>query len=883
MPARDMFRTTVHEASPPARPVVTHGLPQDIAGFTGREDELERLLAAASPGRAMNVHTVDGMPGTGKTALVTRAAHLLAGHFPDGQFFHDLHAHSPGLPSARPVDVLAVLLTDLGIDPRNLPPTLEGRSHLWRDRLAGKRVLLVLDDAAGHAQIEPLLPGSSPGCLTLVTSRRRLIALDGAAPLSLDPLLPGEAADLFTGRCHRTPTGGEKEAVAELVRLCGYLPLAIVLLAGRLRHRARWPLTRFATEFAEAQDRLGELVGESRAVYTAFALSYKELPEDQRRLFRRIGLHPGPDLDAYAAAALDDAPLTATRRRLDALYTGHFLEEPDLGRYQLHGLLRAYARTLTADHDPADERAQAGERLLDYYQHTTQAADALLTGSPRLATAPVTPPSAAPELRDRAGALAWMRAEHANLLASLETLATDQAPRTVGLTAAMAAFLFQEGPLPQAAALHQRAVAAARHLDDTSGEAHALNDLGRVRSQTDNLTEAIRLHEQALALFEGLGDRLGQARALNELGRVRNQSDEYAVAARLLQRALSLFEGLGDRLGQAGALHVLSRVRCVTGDFGEAARLMERVLDLHEALGDGLGWARALGELGRVRCLMREFEVGVPLLEQSLSLFEDLGDRLAQAGALHNLGTAHHLIGQYVESARLLEQARDRFEGLGAWLSRAHVLNELGRVRDLMGDYAEAARTLELSLSLHEALGYRRGQSNALWALGRVRYRTGDHAEAARLLQQALDRFGDLGVRLGRAHALNDLGRVRYLTHDFAEATRLLDQALSLFQEGGDPQGEANALNNIGALLADSRGPNAALPLFRQACELARRVRSPLEEARALEGAARCHARTGDRVTALAELREAVTLYRRIDAAEATAATAYLTSLRPEA
>lgn len=205
---------------------------------------------------AAAVSAIDGMPGVGKTALAIRAAHELAPRFPDGQYFVYLHAHTPGQQVADPSEVLAGLLTDLGIDPRRLPDTLAARRDLWRDRTAGKRVLLVLDDTEGPAQIEPLLPTGS-GCMTIVTSRRRLVALDGATPLSLDVLDPDSAASLFITLGRRSITdAAERAALERIVRLCGYLPLAIVLLAGRLAHHDAWRVTGLAEIFAAASDRI---------------------------------------------------------------------------------------------------------------------------------------------------------------------------------------------------------------------------------------------------------------------------------------------------------------------------------------------------------------------------------------------------------------------------------------------------------------------------------------------------------------------------------------------------------------------------------------------------------------------------------------------------
>ena len=238
-------------------------LPRDVAAFTGRDAELRQLVAAATGAAGVvAIHTVDGMPGVGKTALVTRAAHLLADDFPDGQLFVDLHAHTPGMKPANPGEVLAGLLACTGMAPGEIPAGLEARVERWRGRLAGKKVLLVLDDAAGHAQVEPLLPGTA-GCLVLVTSRHRLIALDGAQPLPLDTLPPEQANELFTRLARRPQDGSDAGTVAKLTGLCDYLPLAIALLAGRLAHHPSWDITTYSADFAAAQDRLSELPPET--------------------------------------------------------------------------------------------------------------------------------------------------------------------------------------------------------------------------------------------------------------------------------------------------------------------------------------------------------------------------------------------------------------------------------------------------------------------------------------------------------------------------------------------------------------------------------------------------------------------------------------------
>ncbi|WJD99500.1 ATP-binding protein [Streptomyces antimycoticus] len=869
-----------YQAPPRPAPVALHStLPRDVAAFTGREGELHRLLRAAEAGRApvISIHTVDGMAGVGKTALVTHAAHQLAARYPDGHRFVDLHAHTAGQPPADPADVLATLLISIGISPQNLPDTLPERAALWRDRLAGSRMLLILDNAAGPDQVEPLLPASQE-CLVLVTSRRRLIALDGAEPLPLDILPPEQAARLFTRLARRTSTDTDRAAVTEAVRLCGHLPLAITLLAGRLAHHPAWDLTTFTDEFATAQDRLGELEAGNRAVAAAFDLSYQDLPPHLQHLFRHLGLHPGPDIDPHATAALTDVPLARARRHLDTLYTDHLIEEPTPRRYRLHDLLREYAHTLTT-HDPTETRTQATQRLLNYYTHTAQTADHHLDAAPRPRFHTITAPDAAPDLTTREQALAWMRAEHPNLIACAHH-ATDHSQPThlIALAHAMAAYLNQQGPWYQALTLHRGAAVAAHHANNRHGEADALRDLGRVRYLTDDYAGAGELAGQALELYRTLGNRLGEADALWDLGRVRHLTGDYAGAGELAGQALELYRTLGNRLGEANALRDLGWVRYLTGDYAGAGELTGQALELFRTLGDRLGEANALWDLGLVRRLTGDYAGAVELAGQALELYRTLGNRLGEADALRDLGLVRRLTGDYAGAGELTGQALELYRTLGNRLGEANALRDLGLVRRLTGDYAGAGELTGQALELYRTLGNRLGEAYALRGLGLVRRLTGDYAGAVELAGQALELFRTLGNRLGEANALQDLGRVQTGLGDFTVAADLLARSRALFAEVGDPQGEAEALNSTGALLACSEEPQRALNTYKQALLLARQVRSPLDEAHALEGIARCQAHT-DTQAAITSLREAVAIYQRIGAAETPTATEYLTHL----
>jgi hypothetical protein len=338
-----------------ALPQGANTLPADTAAFTGREEQLSEISAAAAgvaqKGRVVAIHAIDGLPGVGKTTLAVHVGHLVAEKFPDRQLFIDLHAHTPGQQPVAPGDALATLLTADGADARHLPADLEGRAVMWRTRMAGKRVLLILDNAASSDQVAPLLPGAA-GCLVLVTSRRYLGDLP-AAPVSmqLGTLPPKDALTMFVALAPRAKA--ESTLAAEIVKLCGYLPLAITLLAGLFARHRSWDM---AYLIAETREKLLTVSAENRTVAAAFELSYQYLTATQQRFFVHLGLHPGPDIDPYAAAALAGLPYDDTIQVLDELHADGLLTEPLPRRYRMHNLIHQYARSLATADDFADEQ-----------------------------------------------------------------------------------------------------------------------------------------------------------------------------------------------------------------------------------------------------------------------------------------------------------------------------------------------------------------------------------------------------------------------------------------------------------------------------------------------------------------------------------------------
>ncbi|MEU7141043.1 tetratricopeptide repeat protein [Nocardia sp. NPDC046473] len=727
----------------PVRPTVLTSLRRDIPTLVGRDRELQRILDAAGPGRVVSIHTIDGMPGVGKTALVTRAAHLLSDRFPDGRFFIELNSHTPGQTPADPTTVLATLLTGLGITPSHIPDTLDARRDLWRDRIATKRVLLILDDARDHNQIEPLLP-TGPDCLTLITSRRRLIALDSALPLALNTLDPTNATNLFYQLAQRNPHHDDNAAVTEIVRQCGYLPLAIVLLAGRLAHHPAWTLTGLATEFRTTQDRLSELDTGQRAVRAAFTASYDNLPPHRQQLFRTLGLHPGTDFDTYAVAALNSIPLSEARTELDALYTDNLIQETTPSRFRLHDLVREYTRALTSTSSSGN--TEAIQRLLDYYQRTAAAADRWLTRRPR----PDEDCSAAAgavvqKFNDEMHALAWMRNERANLLACIEYTAQHDPARMVELTEVLAASLEREGPWSSAMDLHQRAAEAADRLGDRVGQANALINLGIVQCHTGK--QPVDLFRQALVLYRATGHRMGEADTLANLGGLYRYIGDYGQAVELLRQALTLYRATGNHMGEADTLARLGRVLRDTGDYRQAAATIQQALILFRENGFRLGEASALSILGAVRGATGDYAQANDLLLRGAALFRELGNRDGEAFAFGNLGLVHRHLGDHEQAAAHIHYALTTFREIGHRRGQATNLNNLATVYRETGNHEQAASLSRQALTLFRETGFRLGEAEALANLGAACLATGDHERAADLSQQAQDLFREIGHR----------------------------------------------------------------------------------------------------------------------------------------
>ncbi|WP_328349723.1 tetratricopeptide repeat protein [Streptomyces sp. NBC_00445] len=658
---------TARGTLPPAQAVpgraVPAQLPLEAQGFTGRQEELARLdgilAAAGERSAAVVVSAVSGMAGVGKTALAVHWAQRVADRFPDGQLYVNLRGFDPSGAAVTPDQAVRGFLDALGVPAQQVPLDLQARVGLYRSLLAGRRVLVVLDNARDADQVRPLLPGS-PGCLAVVTSRNRLtglVAAEGAHPLALDLLSPAEARDLLARRLGAHRVAAEPDAVQEIVTRCARLPLALAIVAARAATHSGFPLSAVADELRDSHGSLdaftgGEVTTDVRAVFSWF---YDALSAPAARLFHLLGLHFGPDISAPAAAALVGLPLRQTRGLLAELTRAHLLTEHLPGRYTLHDLLRVYAGERVLAEETPPERDRAVERLLTWYLHTADATYPILTPDRRRVPLDPLPASCHPlAFSDHDQSLDWCESERSNLVAAVhQAVAVGRPSIAWRLPAVLWGFFYLRSHLHDWLDTTRTALDAARGARDRTGEAFSLGDVASALTQVRRFDEAIDYFRQMLALCRELGDTHGRVQALVNLGYAYRHLGQPDKSVEYCRRALAVHRMLGEAWGREGT---------ILANLGDSYQ-----------------------QLGR-------FDDAIDCLEQALTLLRAVDDRWKEGFALDVLGTVHHRLRRHDDAVAYYHQAFDTHAGIGNQWGLAHTLGNLGDVHLAVGK-PDAART----------------------------------------------------------------------------------------------------------------------------------------------------------------------------------------------
>lgn len=643
-------------------------LPLVPAGFAGRDAELARLdegLGAAHPS-GVDITTVSGMAGVGKTTLALHWAHRVVARFPDGQLYVNLRGYDDA-DAVSPADALVAFLEALGVPIGRIPSSTDARTGLYRSLLATRRMLIVLDNARDAGQVRPLLPGAGR-CVVVVTSRDQLsslVAAEGARPLTLDVLTAEESMNLLRGRLGAGRLAAEPAAAAEMIEATGRLPLALSLVAARVAAKPAFPLGAVAAQLRPAEGRLAALAdGDVRRV---FSWSHRALSSDAAHLLRLLGLHPGPDLTGEAAAALLGRPRAAVTPLLHELTRLHLLTEHVPDRYALHDLLRSYAAELALASEPADSRHAASSRLYDHYLHSAHPAAVLLQPT-------WTPVDAVPALsanlhvaiRDRDEAAAWFTAEHPVLLRVLRQAAETGFERYAGpLAWSLAAYLAPRGLFEEQLAAQQAALTAAERIGDLPAQALASRML---------------------------------ARALMRLG-------DHDAAEHHVHRALKLYEQIGDLDSLALTLRHLTEHCTARGRLEEALAHSVEALRVSRLIGSSYAEARALNTKGYLHALNGDYRQAVADCTEALDRQRQMADRVGQAATLDSLGFAHHRLGDLTAAVACYEQSVERFRESANRYHEAETLTRLGEAHEQLADLPAAAEAWRRAQRIYDELG----------------------------------------------------------------------------------------------------------------------------------------------------------------------------------
>ncbi|MEU0796214.1 tetratricopeptide repeat protein [Amycolatopsis sp. NPDC005961] len=763
-------------APAPARPAQ---LPPAVPGFTGRQGELAALDTATADPDTVAVLAVCGTAGVGKTALAVRWAHRVATRFPDGQLYVDLQGFDPGGVLAAE-EVLRGFLTAFGVTDRR-PGTLAGQVALYRSLTAGKRVLVVLDNARDAAHVRPLLPAGA-GSAVVVTSRddlAGLVARDGARRIGLDVLDRDEAVELL-----RQLIGDRIAGPAELEDLaahCARLPLALRVAAELVVRRGRVGLEDLADE-RRRLDLLEAGADAATAVRAVFSWSERHLPPAANRLFWLLGLHPGQDTDGDAVAALAGVDAEGGRELLGVLESAHLVGASGPDRWKMHDLLRAFARERAHERLAGPERQSALGNLYEFYlSHALTAMDAVFPETVRWRGDDTGP--ARPSPTSAAAAKAWLDTERLTLVAITRTADGELAGYAVKLARAIDQYLSVGYHNADAFSVHRRALSAAERLGDPAGQARGLLELGRSHARSGAYGEADDHYRRALAVFRRLGDRAGEARTLIALGHNEGRARRHQEALAGYGRALTLSREIGDRGQEAVALASIGQVQHSLGRHEEAVSCFRQAAVIYEETGQRVGQGRILNDLGNVLQSHGRLPEAYDHHRRALLILHDIGDRAAESVAHTDLGRILSRWDRHTEALEHHHRALAVFREIGDPVGETEVLVNLGSAYERMGRYAEAGDAHQQAQALAAKLGDRRLECTALDGQGRVASATGRSTEALGYHDQALKHARAIEDREQEARSLDGMATAHARAGAGPEAHRLWSAALRIYDD----------------------------------------------------------------------------------------------------
>ncbi|WP_460847059.1 AfsR/SARP family transcriptional regulator [Phytohabitans suffuscus] len=807
-------------------PPVPRELPADVPGFAGRSDALSALDALLDGerdggGGPTVVCVVTGTAGVGKTALAVRWAHRVAGRFPDGQLYLNLLGYAPGRP-LRPIEALTVLMGGLGVPAKQVPIDEAAASARYRSHLAGRRVLVVLDNAASAAQVRPLLAGGT-GCFVLVTSRDRLtglVAYEGARRIELDVMKTHESADLLADVLGRERVAAEPAATADLARICANLPLALRIAGASLVDQPHRTIAGYAADLAESSALAALAVDgdDDVSVRNAFELSYRALPEAAQRCFRYLGLVPCPDFSLDAVAALAAMAPSDARRTMDRLAAAHLVVQHKPGRYTTHDLLRQYAAHLTTVEDTAGERATAAKRLFDWFGSRSVGAARVL--HPHVVCLPVpadfqnmwSGPDAAGRARD------WIGTEWHNL-ATVILHAARHGPRDVAWRCADALRAFQDQGrhLAQWLAVSRAALAAARADDDPYAQAAAYHGLAHVHYYLGNYRRSLGYLRRTLTLAAKAGWDQLEAATSNNLAIALHMRGDTTGCIEHLRDALRIYERIDWSSGVARTMMTLANVYRETGRLHEGAELATREAFPRAHTAGPFSAAQATTVLGELYALLGRLDEALHLFHSALPTLHAYGNGRSEANCRVWTARALRDLGRLDEAREAAALARQLADDIGVPELQAAAHNALALVDEAGDDLAGARRHHETALAIARRIGAQHTVCEALLGLATAEHRRGESGTAERYATEAVTLAQQAGFAVVEGQALTLLGRLHHQLGDDATALDLAERALRNHQQTGHRLGEAHTHLVLAAILDAAPGDRSAGGAHREA------------------------------------------------------------------
>ncbi|HEU5470176.1 MAG TPA: BTAD domain-containing putative transcriptional regulator [Actinophytocola sp.] len=824
--------STARPGPGPARSRIPQELPPEVHGFTGRIRvlrELDAMLPTGSTVRAgpVVIAAIVGTAGVGKTALAVHWAHRVADRFPDGQLYLDLRGHAPGRPLG-PGEALTTLLEALGIPPQQVPIDVAAAAARFRSLLAGRRTLIVLDNAGSAAQVRPLLP-AGPGSLVLITSRDRLtglVAHDGARQVPLDVLNPAESAELLGHLLGAERVVAEPAATTELARRCSHLPLALRIAGAVLADQPHRTVAGFAADLS-ARDPLATLaIDADITVRSAFDLSYRTMPEPAQRMFRCFGLVPLADFTVSAAAMLAGSTDPEARLALDKLATAHLVVQSGADRYTMHDLLRQYAANNAAAEDSPARRAAAVHRLYDWLVTMSTAATSLLYPEALRLPPPPGAPVTVSGLTSTGSALAWLDAERHNLVAAIHHAARHGPLRAAWQCAdALRLYHTRRRNLTDWLSTSRAAVAAARAGGDPHAQASAYLGLAQAHFCLGHYRRSTTYLRRTLKLTAEIGWTSAEAAVSSNLGIALHLQGHTTESIEHLRHAVHIHQRIDWPMGRARAMHILADAYRDVGRLDEGCALALRARALYQDGRTRRGEALATATLGQLYALTGQLDDAAHLLDSALTIFHEFGNRYREVHCHTWLARIHRDTGRLDEANESAQSALEMADQIGEPRLQAIARHTLGLVHETCADYTRAIRLHQAALTIAEQAGLCHAAGESLLGLATAHHANGDHQAAIDHATQSLALARRAGYAVIEGRTLTALGRLHY---DLGDTPRALDQAqgaLTNHRQTGHRLGEADThtllekiLHHLGDHSAADRHGRTARSLTDFAC-----------------------------------------------------------------